>query len=268
MHDVAWPMVVDALVRVERLAPDDCGVLSSEQPGHGGIFVERGRICWAAARGLQRRLTDLLRSSAAMRDIDLDGIYQRCRAEGRLLGQTLVDEGWMAPRELETALRRHSAESLVELCRGEAPLEVWSSRGAQGYAPRFTFRPLDVLLDIAELFLPHLQHSARVELAAVDQPGRRGGAFCLGSAPGEVVPIAAFGDGMSVRELASLGGWAVVMPQATRELGTMPTFSLAARASGPAVAVWWRAPLLFAVTCPDRRDAAGIATHHLALGAL
>jgi hypothetical protein len=258
----AWSNLIDALVRVEDVAPSDSGLLSfGVDASNGGILVEKGRICWAAARGMQQRLRDLLQAFAADRTVDFDRIYERCRAEGRLLGQTLVDEGWITPRELESALRRHSAESLIALCNDDDQLTRWISRGDHGYSPRFTFRPLDVLLDVVAVHVPSLQDTARIELARFDAPERHGGAFCV-EAHDIAVPVAAFGD-LTVNELWTLGRWATSLPRALRELGTTPSFTVAATATGDTIAVWWRGPLLYAVACDDRRGVAAIIASHL-----
>jgi hypothetical protein len=259
----AWSKLIDALVRVEDVAPSDSGLLSFEvNPELGGILVEKGRICWAAAQGMQQRLRDLLQTFAADRGIDFERIYERCRAEGRLLGQTLVEEGWVTPRELESALRRHSAESLIALCSDDDELTAWRSRGGNGYSPRFTFRPIDVLLDVASLYAPDLQDLARTELAAFDAPDRHGAAFCIEPGYAIAVPVAAFGV-LTVHELATLGRWARTLPQATLELGATPSFTLAATAAGNTIAVWWRGELLFAVACDDRRSIAEVVARHL-----
>lgn len=262
MEAAAWSVLIEALVRVEGLAPSDSGLLSfGGDPGNGGILVEKGRICWAVARGMQQLLRDLLGRSAADRAL-VDRVYARCRVEGKLLGQTLVDEGWITPGELESALRRHSAESLIALCSNDDRRTSWISRGNNGYSPRFTFRPLDVLLDVAGVDAPDMQRAARTELARFDAPGRRGGAFCLAPGHDVAVPVAAFGE-MSVHELAALGRWALALPRALRELGATPSFTLAATAAGDTVAVWWRGQLLYAVACADRLSVAAIIGHHL-----
>lgn len=139
MTGVEWPALVGALRHVERLGHTDSGLLSFGDAPVGGIFVEQGRVCWVAARGLQRRLRDLLRAHSPMSPEQLEQMYQRCRAEGRVLGEALVDEGFIAPSELQRALRRHSAECLLDLCRSPRAT-TWSSHGGRGYAPRFTFR--------------------------------------------------------------------------------------------------------------------------------
>jgi hypothetical protein len=257
-----WTRVIDVLVRVEDVPADDSGLLSfgGDQAG-GGILVERGRICWAAAPGLQRRLKDLLITSAARTDIDFDRIYERCRTNGSLLGQTLVDEGWISSHELEQALRRHTAESLIELSRGGDTM-VWTSRGSRGYSPRFTFRPVDLLLEVVTIAMPQLQHAARLELAKVERADRRGAAFCSDIDYEVAVPIATFGD-MPMHELLSLGRWAMLVPLVTRELGTTPSFTLSATATGDTIAVWWRGPVLYAVACDDRSSVAALTASHL-----
>lgn len=262
MGSVAWSNLIDALVRVEDVAPGDCGLLAfGGGPGGGGILVEKGRICWAAAPGMQQRLRDLLQESAPERSVDFERIYARCRDRGGLLGQTLVDEGWVTPDELELALRRHSAESLIALCH-EDQRTSWISRGSRGYSPRFTFRPVEVLLDVASLYAPEWQDAARSELARFDAPGRRGGAFLVDPGHDIAVPVAAFGE-LTVHELWTLGRWAISLPLAMHELGTTPSFALASTATRDTIAVWWRDALLYAVACDDRRGVTAIIAHHL-----
>lgn len=262
---VGWSTLIDALVRVEGIAPADSGLLSFGL-GPGGIFVERGRICWAAAPGMQRRLHDLLQGYATDRKIDVDfnHIYQRCRASGTLLGQTLVDEGWITPDELEVALRRHSAESLIELCQNgvarnaDGESTTWTSRGAKGYEPRFTFRPVDMLLDVASLAVPEVHATARAELDRFRGQGRTGAGFYVDA--DHVVPVAAFGE-LTVHDLWSLGRWAHALPLATRELGTTPSLTVASTTAGDTVAVWWRTNMLYVVGGDDRRALSEILTY-------
>jgi hypothetical protein len=261
--DVAWDALLDALVRIEGLSAADSGLLSfGATAGNGGIFVDGGRICWAAAPGLQGRLRDLLQHRADLRDVDLDGVYERCRAEGRQLGQTLVAEGLIAAPDLEAVLRRHSAESLVALCRSVEPT-VWSSRSGPGYAPQFTFRPVDVLFDVVALIRPDAHAAGLAGLAGFAAPGRRGAAFLRSPGDAAALPLARVGDA-SVQALRTLGRWALSLPVATDELGASARFTLAATASGETIAVWWRGALLYAVVCEDRRALADVTAQHLA----
>ncbi|MCW5802896.1 MAG: hypothetical protein KIT31_10960 [Deltaproteobacteria bacterium] len=259
---MAWTRVYDALARVEDLEPTDSGVLAfGAEPRAGGILVEKGRICWAVAPGMQRRLKDLLAARTSERGIDFDRIYERCLANGSLLGQTLVDEGWISASELEAALRTHSAESLVALCSNSGEPPSWTSRGSRGYLPRFTFRPIELLLEVVKLSAAEVQARARAELAKLDRADYRGAAFCCDSRYEVMVPVATSGE-LSVRELWSLGRWAMQLPLAARELGATPQFVLASRGTDT-IAVWWRAELLFAVATEERSSVAAFVAQHL-----
>lgn len=267
MPTVEWHALVGALRHVERLAQTDSGLLSFGDSPIGGIFVEQGRVCWVAARGLQRRLRDLLRAHSSMSNEQLERMYERCRAEGRLLGETLVDEGLIAPSELQSALRRHSAECLLDLCRSSRASSrsttSWSSHGGRGYAPRFTFRAVDLLLDSVAIIYPELQAEARLELSRVEAPGRRAVAFLRDEAAGSLLPLAETG-GYGVEHLLGLSRGLASLPQACLELGATPSFTLSTTESGDTLLLWWRGPLLFAVSCPDRASLAELTGRHLA----
>ena len=254
---VEWARLIGTLARVEDVADHEAGLLAFGSDS-GSIFVERGRICWAAAHGKRQRLRDILRTLVEHRDVDFDRIYERCRKQGSHLGQTLVDEGWVTPVELETALRRHSAESMIELCTHEAPEPTWNTRkGGGSYSARFTFRPVDVLLDVVALHVPELQAEAQTTLGSISVSGTCGAAFCFDDSYEIAVPVATSGA-LDVHALWNLGRWAMTIPGATRELGTQPRYTLSCTATGATTAVWWRGELLFAVRCPDRYSAAQI----------
>lgn len=259
---VEWPSLVGALSHVERLRQTDSGLLSFGEGPAGGIFVEQGRVCWVAARGLQRRLRDLLRAHSSMSTAELEGMYERCRAEGRLLGETLVAEGLIQPSELQLALRRHSAECLVDLCRSSRATS-WSSHGGRGYAPRFTFRAVDLLFDSVALVYPELQTEAQQELLRYTGPGRRAVAYVRAEAQAELLPLAEMG-GNSVEHMLGLSRSLASIPEACLELGTTPSFTLSTTAAGESVLVWWRGAALFAVSCADRASLVTLTSELLA----
>ena len=253
---------MDALVRVERLGAGDSGLLSFGSPHAGGIFVEQGRICWVAVRGLGQRLRDLLLAHGNIEVAELDRISERCRAQGKPIGQTLVEEGLIQAAALEQALRQHSAESLLELCRDPLPTH-WTPRAGRGYSPRFTFRAEDLLLHAVGSFFPGPQLTARAELARLAKSGHRAAAFAFDPARECLLPVAAVGS-PGVEALRSMGHWATSMPMVSRELAAEPEFSLASTAEGEAALVWWRAELLFTVSCDDRVSLANATALHLA----
>jgi hypothetical protein len=252
---------MDALLRVESLGPDVCGLLSFAGSS-GCIFVERGRICWVAARGLQQRLSDLLRTHSSVDSATLDRIYQRCRSEGTLLGQTLVAEGHLQPVELERALRHHSAECLVALCRA-SQATIWASHPGRGYAPRFTFRPVDLLFDSVALLYPNLRLEALEELSAYSGPGRHAVAFVLDAEIGALLPLAETSES-SVESVSTLARSLLSIPRASHELGMTPAFTLSTTANGDALLVWWRKQVLYAMACEDRASLISATSQHLA----
>lgn len=262
MSGVQWPSLVLALSRVERLGETDSGLLSFGEAPVGGIFVERGRVCWVAARGLQRRLRDLLREGSSMSSEQMESMYERCRAEGRLLGETLVDEGKLAPSRLQRALRQHSAECLLDLCRSSRTTS-WSSHGGRGYAPRFTFRAVDLLFDSVALVYPGLQAQALSELSQVSAPGRRAVAFVRDDASDSLLPLAETG-GYGVEHMLGLSRGLASLPHAALELGTTPSFTLSTTEDGETIVLWWGGALLYAVSCPDRMSLAALTAQHLA----
>src|SRR5262249_13220247 len=154
-------------------------------------------------------------------------------------------------------LRRHSAESLIHLCRDHQPI-LWSPRRI-GYRPQFSFRPLEVLLDSVGVFVPDGAELAEEELMTMAGPELRSAAFAIDRAEDLVVPVVAVGDAFTVQTLRTLGRWAMLVPTATHELGSEPSFALASTASGETIAVWWRHELLYTVLCEDRQRVASVA---------
>ena len=113
----------------------------------GVVFVERGRICWAAARGLARRLTELLLARAPGIDAaNLEELFRQCHASGAPLGETLVDRAIVSAENLRSALLVHTAESLTALCRNPSRM-AWRARTGPGYSPRFTFTTTELLAE-------------------------------------------------------------------------------------------------------------------------
>jgi hypothetical protein len=260
---VSWPAVVEVLTQVEALPPEVSGTLAfgDTTAAVGAIFVERGRVCWVAARGLRRRLRDLLQQHAAIPNADLDRVYERCRAERKLLGETLVAEGWIDARDLEAALRWHSAESLAVLCADPAPA-IWSPR-TDGYHPVNSFTPSEVLDDVIARFAPDDVTAAAAELDGLELPAVRIAAFATDRDRVGLRPVAFHGVGATVAELATLAQWARALPLAGRELGTSPRLALATTAAGDTIASWWNGGLLYTALCTERAHLTRLAARHL-----
>jgi hypothetical protein len=258
---VDWPSLIGALSRVERDGSDTSGLLSFGSEPQGGIFVESGKICWVAARGLQRRLRDLLSDQASLSRPELEQIYERCRARGQLLGETLVAEGLLRPDELERALRRHSAECLLDLC-SQPLVTSWASHAGRGYAPRFTFRAVDLVFDSVTLRYPTERYRAEQELDAQLALGCRGVAFVADPSLDSLLPLAA-SDSRSFNALVALGRALDTVVRANRELGHAPRFAFVTSESGETLFLRWQDRLLLAVSGDDRAALASSVSLHL-----
>lgn len=238
---VCWSALSDALLRVERLSEDESGMLTFGMSDSGGVFVERGRVCFIGARGLGQRLRESLPPDASRETKPL---------------------GAIAPFDLEQALRRHSAECLLELCRTPLPTR-WAAHAGRGYAPRFTFRAVDMLFDAVGLVFQEQRAQADATLAGLAGPGRLAAAFVFDDDRETLLPVAELG-GQGVGSLRVLAHWVATFPRASLELATEPCFTLAVTSEGESVLIWWRDGLLFTAICEDRTALAAVTAQHLA----
>ena len=141
---------VDVFSFVDRLSVDDVGELlvMNDEPTkapavRGAVFVEGGRVCWAAAHGLAPRLTQLLMAPSGLDAGAMEHLYRRCKHERAPLGEFLVARGIVRPEDLRAALLQHTTESLDALCE-ERTLASWYPRPG-GYNARFTFKTSELL---------------------------------------------------------------------------------------------------------------------------
>src|SRR5262245_11924764 len=101
--------LVDVLAAVDDRPPSESGAFVVEAHGAvlGSVFVESGRVCWAAAIGRSGRLRDLLHhhSARAIDDAELDAAFAECRDSRRPLGDLLAERGLIADDGLRAALK-------------------------------------------------------------------------------------------------------------------------------------------------------------------
>lgn len=140
--------VLHVLSMLEELPFDATGALTfgDDVSPAGVVFVEQGRVCWAASTGLRRRLTDLLRERCMpplSRD-QVEGIVQGCCEKATPIGEALVASGHLAPGALRSSLLHHTTESLAAISvENDAPR--WVPHRARGYQSAFTFLPAELV---------------------------------------------------------------------------------------------------------------------------
>ncbi|MEM6734043.1 MAG: hypothetical protein AAF658_20945 [Myxococcota bacterium] len=178
---VPMERVREVLARIDELPRDATGVLRFSE--HSAVLVESGRICWAAARGMQRRLTEVLceEASPSIERRELEEILAHCRESGRPIGEALVASGRVSERSFERALFGQTVSAIEQLARLETAEPTFTPHFRARYDARFTFDSVDLL----------------TEINARELDGRRDIAF---TAFDSVLPKEAVGVGFALRE--------------------------------------------------------------------
>ncbi len=244
--------VLRVLSELEGLPNDATGALAfgPETKLSGVVLVERGRVCWAAAEGLQRRLTGLLREccSPPLGADEAEQLFVECRQRGRPMGEVLVERGRVSPEALRAALLHHTAESLA-LGESWTSAPRWVPHRARGYQSAFTFLPVELLSYASTMAQPEKVGDACERLrvlagernsAVFDMPG----ATLLGCQLPE-------DSTTSLRALSSAGAWAA---KSLAESTYASTLKFTRDRSGGVWVGWSDAGLTFLVHCHDRND--------------
>ncbi len=164
-----------ALIDLVEHSERGTGALICEAAGSrlATVLLEEGRICWAVAAGMQRRLTDLLleSSDANLDRRQLEQIYLECKGKNVPLGEELVKRGVVPPAGLHDALAEHTSEALVRVGEHSQVSYDWLEHRAPGYSPRFTFETLDIAIRVARKVFPEAAQRGQTILESVSLPG-------------------------------------------------------------------------------------------------
>lgn len=208
-RELSLRTALDACAFVDELGTDAVGeiVVSNGEGACGAVFVERGRICWAAARGLSRRLTELLGARASVPPASMEQMYRACKSERVPIGEYLVRRGILSGDALREALMLHTVESLRHLC-GAASRAAWVPREGNGYSPRFTFATGEVAVCSAAAAHEGLAGHLEGVLAGLFSADDWAAAFVRTGGSAAPEPIALRGASPSVTQLLRYGKWA------------------------------------------------------------
>lgn len=207
---IAVEHVGDVCEFVDELERGCAGELVFEgEATRGMAFVEDARICWAAAAGLARRLTELLVLRARVDAASMEALFRTCKADGVPLGEYLVGRGIVSASELRAALAQHTVESLCRLT-GPGRRAAWVPRARGGYNPRFTFGTSEIVTLSAAVASSDLARVAEAELVRCFSDGDWGAAFIRPAASSAPAPIAIRGEApAAARALERIAKWAV-----------------------------------------------------------
>jgi len=240
--------LVEVLRQVENVSSDAGTMFIGEQAAPNGvILVERNRVCWAAASGLSKRLTDILRGWAdGSVDTDaLEEVYRRCRIDNVPLGEALVHRGLLSAERMRAAMRQHTAESLIAMDRGYADAGVrewpvtWVKRSRVGYSPRFTFTTAEVLACVGALLsAARSVASLTGHLMDLRGTGSSAIAFRVVGPDRPVIVANSTTISLTIGEVFELAGWAAAALGASSGFHPDLLRSTVGSAAGGAVA--WR----------------------------
>ncbi len=209
-RDVALRNTLEACALIDELGASAVGeILVHRVDGQRGtIFVERGRICWAAARGLARRLTELLGARAALAPGAMESMFTACKEMRVPLGEHLVNRGVLSAADLRVALLQHTTESLRALCTQDARAE-WCPRLGKGYSPRFTFATAELLAHVGGAVHQATADLVRPTLQALFGDDEWGAAFVRTGSSAFPEPVAIQGTAPhAASTLVRVGKWA------------------------------------------------------------
>lgn len=132
--------VGDATAMLEVRSRDSVGVL----------FLEKGRLCWAAVPETRRYLTARLQERARATPEQMSAFIQEAQATKRPLGELLVAKSLLSENGLRAALREHSLESAAVMASSEVEGITVHTRTSVGFDSRFTFELLPFFIECLE----------------------------------------------------------------------------------------------------------------------
>lgn len=177
---------------------------------NGVILLQSRRICWAMARTMRLRLTDILRnqSTPPVSREAVEQVYRRCKDSGTPIGEALVASGLATEAGLRAALFKHNGEAIVALARAGAAPDDWVTHTKSDYDPKYSFTACEVLAMLGAVDDPARATAAQLELSGMLVPESVGAAFTRGSdASGALVIAVDRGCDFAVRDLVGVCNW-------------------------------------------------------------
>jgi hypothetical protein len=239
--------------RLARLPRHATGVLvfgSTSDPA-GTMMFERGRICWAAARSMRSRLTDLLRfqHDPPLEPARVELAYEECVRDRRIFGEYLVESGIVTEHGLRRALRQHIAESMALLSHPTLS-SSWTQQHEHFHDARFTFSTGELLTNLGAVWDLDAAFAATARLRRVAEPVECIGLAFVTLASGDVIPVAqTCSSGVSATDLIAMGTWLQRLPTSLQGAIVSPDFACYRRADGCTALGWTEGRIAYAVVC-------------------
>ncbi|MCK6586281.1 MAG: hypothetical protein HUU21_39365 [Polyangiaceae bacterium] len=253
----ADPNAVISLINTIELLPDSATgalIFGPLDNPIGLILIENGRVCWARADVMIGRLGELLRArlDPGANSNELASLVQRCRAEGRSIGDALVSGGLVSSDGFRDALLQHTAEAVLALAGREGEPPAWVAR-AKPFGARFSFSSVELLVSAGAAWAPGQADEARSEMERMLRLGGFGVAFAQVSGSSGLVPIGeAQGSKLTLSEAIELGAWGARAVRQDRVVrGGVPRLVAAMGPNGDALVAWLTGAVIYVVICPS-----------------
>ncbi|MEO8900417.1 MAG: hypothetical protein ABI488_02290 [Polyangiaceae bacterium] len=249
--------VLRLLAFIDELPAGATGVLRFGEEGI--ILLDSRKICWAVARTMRIRLTDILRnqSTPPLAREAVEDIYRQCQVNGRPIGESLVASGLVSEPGLRAALLKHNGEAIAQLARANAAPDHFTAHACTGYDPKYSFSPCEVLATLGSLDDPARATAAQLELGSTLVQECSGAAFARSdSVSGALVIAVDRSCDVPVQDLVELCNWVSGLFDVAR---TFDPSACAARATwgGRMALVTWRVKEVgYVSVCSSRAAAA------------
>jgi hypothetical protein len=253
-------MVAGVLRLLARLDDLPWGATGALHFGDQGLILLQGRkICWAVARSMRLRLTDILRSQSTppLPREAVEALYRSCRQSGKPIGEALVASGLVSEQGLRAALFKHNGEAIVALANSGALPDSFVVHSKTGYDPKFAFSSCEVLAMLGFAEDPARAAAAQLELGSVLVEDSAGAAFARSSAVAGALLIAVDrGCEVAAADLVELCNWVAGMFDVARIADPQIFAARVAWGRSAAVVTWRAKDVGFVGLCRSRPAAA------------
>lgn len=128
---------------------DECAVLQvNARSGVGCVFIDGGRVCWAAVPETRRYLSDRLIEAQVDRAV-IDALILEARTTHRPLGELLTSRGHMTETAFSSILYEHSVESMLHMANSPITSISKLPRKAGAFSLATSFSPLSLIAEVA-----------------------------------------------------------------------------------------------------------------------
>jgi hypothetical protein len=249
--------VLRLLAFIDELPPGATGALSFGD--FGVILLESRKICWAVARSMRLRLTDILRnqSTPPLPREAVEEIYRQAKESGVPLGEALVEGGLVSEAGLRVALFKHNGEAIAHLAgSGIAPVG-FVSHTRTGYDPRFSFSPCEVLAMLGSLDDPARATAAQFELGNTLVQDSFGAAFARSEfAAGALVIAVDRQCDVPVHDLVEICNWTAGLFDVAHTFDSEASIARATWGGNLALVAWRAKDIGYVGLCSSRAAAA------------